>query len=421
MEFLKLLTVIFLIGAAVFVGLRILNQKPSAEKADAHGEAATGDDGSRRGPHGGRFFGTPEFECEVQIYEPEGVTPQFHVYFYKDGKPLDPKDVKLTITLERINRTEVVNFTRQGDYLLGDKDVVEPHSFFANVRAEYDGRKYEWKFDSIEGRTTLAPELVEKAGIEMVKTSPASIRETVSLRGLVRLNAERMSHVTPRFPGIVRTVAKNLGDTVKKGDVLATIESNESLQPYEIKAEIDGTIIGKDATLGGAVDSQRTLFTIADLSTVWLDFTVHRHDFGLLEASQPVSIDIGQDREPITARLDYISPLGAEASQTMLARSIVPNPEGLLRPGIFVMGTVTTESAEVPVAVKASALQTFRDWDVVFIRVGDTFEAVPIEIGRSDSEWVEVADGLPEGSEYAAENSFIIKADVMKSGATHDH
>lgn len=420
MKFLKIIILLPVLGVAVFAATRILDQKPSTTSGE-HGEAIAVGDDSRRGPHGGRYFGEPGFECEVQIYEPEGIMPEFHVYFYKDGKPLDPQDVKLTITLERINRTEVVNFTQQGDFLLGDKDVVEPHSFFATVRAEYAGRNYEWKFDSIEGRTTLAPELVTKAGIEMLKAGQADIRESLSLRGLVRLNAEQMAHVTPRFAGIVRKVFKNLGDVVKKGDVLARIESNESLQPYEIKAEIDGTIIAKDATLGESVDSRKSLFTIADLSTVWVDFTVHQSDFDLLKAGQPVSIDIGEGREPVTAWIDYLSPLGAEASQTMLARSVVPNPSGLLRPGVFVMGTVTTESVRVPVAVKASALQTFRDWDVVFIRVGDTFEGVPIEIGRRDDQWVEVTDGLPEDSEYAAENSFIIKADVMKSGATHDH
>jgi cobalt-zinc-cadmium efflux system membrane fusion protein len=100
---------------------------------------------------------------------------------------------------------------------------------------------------------------------------------------------------------------------------------------------------------------------------------------------------------------------------------VVPNPKGELRPGLFVSGDVVFEEADVPVAVKASGLQTFRDWDVVFIRVGKLFEAVPIELGRRDAEWIEVKSGLPAGSLYAADNSFIIKADVMKSGATHDH
>lgn len=418
MKIFKLAILLLVIAAAIFAATRILKQKTPT--VDPHGEETSAPE-TARGPHGGRFFGDRDFQCEVTIYEPEGVTPEFRVYFYKDGKPLDPAQVNLTITLERINRTEKVNFEKQGDYLIGDKDVVEPHSFHATVRANYAGRDYEWKFDSIEGRTELAPEIVTKANIEMLRAGPATIGETLALRGLVKLNAERMAHVTPRFPGIVRSVAKNLGDNVKKGDLLATIESNESLQTYDVKAEIDGTIIEKDATLGESVDSQKSLFSIADLKTVWVDFTVHRNDFPLLKVGQAVSIATGEGQEPIEARIDYLSPLGAEASQTLLARSVVSNPNGVLRPGIFVVGNVTTASAEVPIAVKASALQTFRDWDVVFIRVGNTFEAVPIEIGRRDDQWVEVKDGLPANSEYAADNSFIIKADVMKGGATHDH
>lgn len=419
MKILKIVLIPIIIAAAVFAATRILNHE-TPPGGEPHANEAEAED-TARGPHGGRLFGDRDFQCEVTIYEPEGVTPEFRVYFYKDGKPMDPAPITLTITLERINRTETINFKKQEDYLVGDKDVVEPHSFHATVRAGNAGRSYEWKFDSIEGRTQLPPETVAKAGIEMLRAGPATVRETLSLRGLVRLNAERMAHVTPRFPGMVRKVAKNLGDSVKKGDVLVTIESNESLQPYEVKAEIEGTIIEKDATLGESVDSQQSLFTVADLSTVWVDFTVHRNDFSLLKTGQAVKIESGDGETPIEARLDYLSPLGAEASQTMLARSVVPNPNGLLRPGVFVEGIVTTKSAEVPVAVKVSALQTFRDWDVIFIRVGNTFEAVPIEIGRRDDEWVEVTDGLPADSEYAAENSFIIKADVMKSGATHDH
>jgi membrane fusion protein, heavy metal efflux system len=105
----------------------------------------------------------------------------------------------------------------------------------------------------------------------------------------------------------------------------------------------------------------------------------------------------------------------------MLARVVLPNPEGAWRPGLFVHGIVRANEAELPVAVEASALQTFRDWDVVFLRVGDLFEAVPVEIGRRDDEWVEIKAGLKAGDLYAAKNSFIVKADIGKSGATHDH
>ena len=79
------------------------------------------------------------------------------------------------------------------------------------------------------------------------------------------------------------------------------------------------------------------------------------------------------------------------------------------------------EEAEVPVAVRASALQTFRDWTVVFVRKGDLLEIAPLELGRRDGERVEVLSGLEPGQAYVSEGSFVIKADILKSGATHDH
>ncbi len=267
----------------------------------------------------------------------------------------------------------------------------------------------------------MPDEILARAGVEMVKAGPAKIRQRLSLRGRVQLNEQTRTSIIPRFEGIVKAVNKNLGDVVNKGDVLATVESNDSLQTYEVKAEIAGTVIEKNVKLGEFADNQRTLFVIADLSNVWVDFIVHRKDFPLLKAGQAVSIHADEGIESVEATLSYLSPFSAEGSQTMMARAVVPNAKGELRPGLFVTGDVVYEEADVPVAVKASALQNFRDWDVVFVRVGTLFEAMPFEIGRRDAEWIEVKAGIPAGISYAAENSFIIKADVMKSGATHDH
>lgn len=416
------LIALLLIGGA-YAAKRILGiEITSHDHEEGHGAAPAADDPSkRRGPHGGRYFGEPDFECEVQIYEPEGVTPEFHVYFYKDSQPYEPKDVKVVIKLERINRTDTINFKKEADYLIGDGAVVEPHSFHAFVNVVHKGKTYEWKFDSIEGRAEMPDEILARAGVEMLKAGPATIRQSVNLRGRVRLNEQTRTSIIPRYDGVVKSVSKELGDAVKKGDILATVESNDSLQTYEVRAEMAGTVVEKNVRLGEFADNQRTMFVVADLSSVWVDFIVHRKDFPLLKTGQAVTIHADEGIESVEAALSYLSPFSAEGSQTMMARAVVPNPKGELRPGLFVSGDVVYDEAEVPVAVKASALQTFRDWDVVFVRVGTLFEAMPFEIGRRDAEWIEVKEGIPAGIAYAAENSFIIKADVMKSGATHDH
>jgi cobalt-zinc-cadmium efflux system membrane fusion protein len=86
-----------------------------------------------------------------------------------------------------------------------------------------------------------------------------------------------------------------------------------------------------------------------------------------------------------------------------------------------VTATIVVDEAEVPLSVAATALQTYRDWDVVFLNDGSVFQAMPVELGRHDQNRVEITAGLTAGQRYAAENSFIVKADVGKSGASHDH
>jgi cobalt-zinc-cadmium efflux system membrane fusion protein len=426
--FVQIITIIVLLVGAAFVGNRILNIEPPAP-ADPHGHGGGGHEGHDdhaeeepvKGPKGGRLFGEKDFQTEVTIYEPAGLEPNFRLYFYENGKPLDPAGIEATVELHRINRIDIITFEKQGMFLAGEQPAVEPHSFDAKVEVERGGKTYKWAYQSLEGRVEMPEDSRKKAGIGIETAGPAKLSIQLDLNGKIAPNEEQMTHVIPRFPGVVKSVKKKLGDKVEKGEVLATVESNESLQVYEIKTEMAGTVIRRNVTLGEFVSGQEPIFTVADLSTVWADFSVYRQDFPLLREGQTVVLEGGPGMEKVEAKIDYISPFGSENSQTMLARATVPNKSGEWRPGLFVRGSVITDQAEVPVAVKANALQTFRDWDVVFISVGELFEAVPVEIGRRDEEWIEIKSGLAAGDKYAAENSFIVKADIGKAGASHDH
>lgn len=417
-----IITIVVGLGA-LFAGYKFLSTKP-AEAVDRHGHGGgrgEHEEEIAKGPNRGRLFGEMDFQAEVTIYEPAGLDPNFRVYFYANGKALDPAGIELTLELQRINRIDLITFEKQGMFLAGREPAVEPHSFDVKIEAKHGGKTYNWRYESLEGRVNMSEESRKKAGISVETAGPAKLAIKLDLNGKIAPNEERMIHIIPRFPGVVKSVTKRLGDAVAKGEVLATIESNESLQPYDIKAELAGTVIKKDATLGEFVSGHEPMFTVADLLTVWADFSVYRQDFSLLREGQPVVIDGGPGREKAETKISYISPFGSENSQTMLARAVVPNSTGEWRPGIFVQGKVITDQAEVPVAVKTNAIQTFRDWDVVFISVGDLFEAVPVELGRRNEEWVEIKTGLKPGDKYAAENSFIVKADIGKAGASHDH
>src|ERR1700716_2574384 len=136
----------------------------------------------------------------------------------------------------------------------------------------------------------VSEEARKKSGIELAVAGPAVLRQTGKLNGKINTKEDRTAQVRPRFPGIVKSVGKRLGDTVKKGEALAVIESNESLQSYEVKSEIDGTVIEKKITLGEYVDTGRNIFVVADLSTVWIDFSVYRRESEKLHEGAKVFI-----------------------------------------------------------------------------------------------------------------------------------
>jgi membrane fusion protein, heavy metal efflux system len=411
---------VLVVGAALtWFALQHAEPRVYAAGEGGHGGEAAAE--AVKGPHGGRLLSQGDFATEVTIFE-RGVPPEFRVFFYEKHKPIDPAAVKLMIELHRFGgRVDKIDFAKREDYLLGDKQIVEPHSFDVKVIAEHKGKTYRWEYDSYEGRTTMTPEAVKNSGIIMETAGPAKIKNSVRANGRVRPNEDHMAHIIPRFPGIVKQIRKRLGDPVAKDEVVAAVESNDSLQPYDVKSSIAGTVIQKDVTQGEFVKEGEIIYTVADLSTVWVDLNVHRKDFDKLKTGQAVTVSAGEGMTNAQGTISYISPFGAEDTQTMLARVELPNAKGVWRPGLFIAGEIVVEEAEVPLAVKTSALQTFRDWDVVFMQDGNIFEIAILELGRRDAEWAEVLSGLNAGQKYAAENSFIIKADILKSGAAHDH
>lgn len=430
------IVIVLALGAGLTV-LALKKVKPAAGATDEHGHGAGGHDEEsesghaghgdehgeemEKGPHGGRTLHDGDFAAEITIFE-RGMPPQFRVYAFEQEKPVDPTQVKLSVELKRLGeRTDTIQFKPEGDYLVGDQTVYEPHSFDVTVTAEFNGKTHHWEYESYEARVELTPEAAKVSGIVLENVGPAKLKGTIKVNGRILPNEEQMKHVVPRYPGVLKEVRKRLGDRVSKDEVLAVVESNESLQRYEVKSDLAGTIIEKHATPGEFVKEGDAVYIVADLSTVWVDLNVYRQDAARLKEGQRVTIDGGEGLHKEEGRISYISPFGAENTQTLLARVVLPNPRGEWRPGLFVTGEIVLEETEVPLAVRASAIQTFRDWTVVFVNEGNFYEPLVIEPGRRDGDWVEVVSGMKPGQRYVAENSFIIKADILKSGASHDH
>lgn len=488
------IAIVIVIGL-ILGGLILTLDKPLSVVQLDEGEAQGDTSGHPKGPRGGKLFVEADFALELTIFE-QGVPPQFRVYLYENGKALPPSAASVDVTLSRLGKpAQLFKFSPEADYLLGDQAVEEPHSFDLAITAEHNGRTYRWGYSQVEARLEMTDAMLSTIGVDILTAGPAVIRSTLKMPGEIVVNPNSIVQVVPRLPGIVVAVNFDAGQSVKKGDVLAVVESqmladlqsqylaaqrrlvlaktvyerekqlweekisakqdylaaelafNEAriasdlaaeklralgirpqagllakdLTRYEVRAPISGLIVTKTIALGAVLKDDIPIFTVADMSTVWTAVTVYPKDLSIVKTGQKAHVKaIAYDVEG-DGIVTYITPLIGGQTRTATARVILENEDGRWHPGMFVSIELTADEVEVSVAVSAQAIQTFRDWTIVFGRYGNYFEARPLELGRSDGQMVEVLQGLAAGEQYASGNSFAIKADLEKAGASHDH
>jgi cobalt-zinc-cadmium efflux system membrane fusion protein len=388
---------------------------PAHEHAGEQGEG----EAFEHGPHGGRMLRDGDFAIEVTIFE-AGVPPRFRLYATRGGRPLPPSEVNARIELTRLGgAVDTFGFGPEGDYLAGDGIVREPHSFDVRVTASHGAQQSEWRYESHEGRTTIPADIAREAGIEVEEAGPAVIRDTLRVMGSVAIDATRQARVRARFPGVVREVRVQEGERVRRGDTLLVVEGNESMRTYPVTAPIDGVVLARHTSVGDVTGDQ-PLLELADLSQLWVDLHAFGADAARLRGGQPVCLTSATGDAAASGVIQRLLPL-ATPGQGVVARVQLPNPGGEWRPGMTVSAEVTLATREVPLAVKESALQSFRDFTVVFAQVGDTYEVRMLELGARDGEHAEVLSGIGPGTRYVTQQSYLIRADIEKSGASHEH
>jgi len=337
-------------------------------------------------------------------------------------------------------------------------------------------------------------------GIEVAVAEPGRLEHHLALSGTIALNTDRLVHLVPRIPSMVRDVRKNLGDTVQAGEVVAVIDSRElaeakaaylaagerhtladdtfqrekdlwekkispaedyinakqalaearierrlakqkllalgvsedalqrlatqsdtSFTRYGVVAPFAGTVIEKHLTVGEIVKDDTEVFSIAALEMVWVNLNVSPSDLPLVKQGQRVHISAGAGLPEAEGKVSYIGATVSEETRTVLVRVELPNPDGNLRPGLFV--TATLAAGEVPAAVMIpqSAIQIIEGKSSVFVQTPEGFAPRAITLGQSNDTHVEVTGGLAAGERYAATETFLLKADLAKSEADHQH
>jgi len=197
--------------------------------------------------------------------------------------------------------------------------------------------------------------------------------------------------------------------------------SSSGLNRFEIRAPFDGTIVEKHLSLGEAVAETAGIFTVSDLTSVWVEFAVAPKDLAAVQVGQTAIVSSTAFDSKAEGVISYVGALLGEQTRTARARVTLTNPKGAWRPGLFATVAVLGDAQELPLAVSAEAVQTIDEQPMLFVAVPGGFIARPVKVGRSDGTTLEVLGGLQAGETYASTNTFVLKSELGKAGAEHGH
>jgi len=327
--------------------------------------------------------------------------------------------------------------------------------------------------------------------VTLESAAPRDLGTVVSFPGEIRFDEDRTAHVVPRVPGVVETVQANLGESVKKGQVLAVIASQQisdlrseqqaaqrrvelarvtfdrekqlwqdkisaeqdylqarqALQEaeislanakqkvgaigasvnsvggnrYELRAPFDAVVVEKHLTVGEVVSEATNAFILSDLNQVWATFAVPPTDLAKVTTGRAVKVSSPDMNVEVEGKVGYVGSLLGEQNRAATVRVTLTNPNGAWRPGLFVNIAVTSQTARVAVAVPEHAVQTVDDKPSVFVRTAEGFDTRPVKLGRRDSGYVEITDGIEAGAHVATNGSFTLKSELGKASAEHSH
>jgi len=325
--------------------------------------------------------------------------------------------------------------------------------------------------------------LEEASRLGPMKVQPTDLRSLsglVTATGEVQHNPEKLAYLTARLSGWIYEVRAFQEDTVKKGEVLAVIDSPDYLtaqteylmafrrsqsvpSPEEtrtfqallasarqkllllgaweediealshsgtpqrylsVRSPLEGTVIESSVVKGNTIRPGDNLYRIADLSTLWVILDIVEQDVAKVQKGAPVRITTAAFPDEVyRGALALLSRTTREATRTVQARVAVENHHRKLRPGMFVQGQIEMTGGPKVLAAPESAVFLYQGQETVFVQRENGYQATPIKAGRRQGGWVEVLEGLEPKTPVVVEGGFSLKAQLMKEsmGEGHGH
>ncbi|MHC4220773.1 MAG: efflux RND transporter periplasmic adaptor subunit, partial [Planctomycetota bacterium] len=312
------------------------------------------------------------------------------------------------------------------DKITSQEEFLKAQSNFKKADAQYiatrDSVGFEVKRDLLEAQQTRQLREIELQAAERLLylhgLSAQDVQELSALATNQKSPEKKHDCADPNCKNCV--VEKQSGSIA--GGIGVT---NEKLAWYPIRSPFAGVIINKHITLGEFVTESSDILMVADLSSVWVDLHVYTKDLVKIKKGQKVYISAGQTIPEAQGVISYVGPVVGAESRTALARVVLSNKTGVLRPGLFVTAKVAIDSVKADVVISKDAVQNLDGKKCVFIKDEHGFEPRFITLGQSNAGFVEVTSGLKNGQQYVTKGAFGLKAKIvtstLDSHAGHGH
>ena len=265
----------------------------------------------------------------------------------------------------------------------------------------------------------VSPEAASTNHFELVEASRGSGSVTVRVPGRLELDQNATAQVHSPLEGRLADWLVNVGDRVKKGDVLGRVESPQNLgNTVAIRATLSGEIIERAASLGAWVKPEDALAVVGDLSRLWVVAEVREDLLEKVRIGQPASVRLlSYPGRSFQAKFLRSRAEVEKETRTVEFLFELPNTERKFRAGMFAYVSLASgEEIRQAVLVADEAVQTVHDRPVVFVRIGDDrYRMTPITLGRKIGELYEVVDGLHGGEQVVRTGSFVLKSEALRS------
>ncbi len=284
------------------------------------------------------------------------------------------------------------------------------------VHGHNDERSSEDDHNETEGHIEISVTDGQKAGIINATASAGQIKKMVTVYGRSVINPKAISQVSARFPGLITKLTVNVGDFVNAGENIAQVESSDSLKRYNITAPISGVVTQRHANPGELANHQ-PLVTLENHDRLWVEYKIFPSQRQAIEKDQQVIIS----STSANTQSNIMHLMANKNQPFMTARVLLDNSNGLWAPGQMLTGKVVTNQVDVDLVVDNRAFQEIEGKNVIFVTNKGGYETRELQIGQTDGRFSQVISGLAAGDKYALINSYLLKADLGKAGASHAH